>query len=58
MTVPTLLIAFDGSASAAAAVRVAGALFPGAPAPAFPHGAGISGPAPAVDADDREAPGT
>jgi nucleotide-binding universal stress UspA family protein len=32
MTVPTLLIAFDGSASAAAAVRVAGALFPGAPA--------------------------
>ena len=32
MTGPTLLIAYDGSPAAASAVRVAGALFPGAPA--------------------------
>jgi len=32
MTAPTLLVAFDGSASATAAVRVAGTLFPGPPA--------------------------
>ena len=32
MTEPALVIAFDGSASAAAAMRAAGTLFPGAPA--------------------------
>ena len=32
MSSPTLLIAFDGSSAAAAAIRAAGSLFPGATA--------------------------
>ena len=53
MTAPALAIAFDGSPAARAAVRAAGALFPGAPAidlrparaaPAIPIGDGLEIP--------------